>query len=165
MAITNRTNKTHNWIWIILGIASILLILTFISAASSRTPKDIIVAGPKVKTGRPEDFIKKETQPPAPPPAEITPQPPQPETAQPQVPPQPEGEAAIPPGLPTSFTYQGKTWIATNGPISVNVITTGDYTDDHVIYRRQGDSPPYDALYIETAPNSGKFIKYLPQSD
>lgn len=165
MATTDKTNRTHNWIWFILGIASILLVLTLISAASSRPPKTIVVTGPKVKTGRPEDFIKKEVQPPTPPPAEIPPQQPPPETAQPQTPTQPQGEAASPPGLPTSFTYQGKTWIASGGPVSVNVLTTGDYTDDHVIYYRQGDSQPYDALYLETAPNSGKFIKYLPQSD
>ena len=46
--------------------------------------------------------------------------------------------------------------------MQVNVVTTGQLTDDHVIYRKQDDQPPYKALYIESTPNSGQFYKYVP---
>ena len=49
--------------------------------------------------------------------------------------------------------------------MQVNVITTGQLTGNLVIYRKQGEEPPYKALYLESVPNSGNFYKYVPQQD
>jgi len=142
-------------IWIITVIAGLLIILLAFSVAVTRSRGEVVVVGPEVETGNPADYVKQPTPPSAPaqtPPPVVTPVP-----SQPPAPP-----STAPAGLPQTIAFGGSTWQFSEGPVQVNVVTTGQFTDNHIIYRKQGDQPPYKALYLESAPNSGQFYKYVP---
>ncbi|MHB0913601.1 MAG: hypothetical protein ACYC2Y_09175 [Armatimonadota bacterium] len=96
---------------------------------------------------------------------------PQAGTPAPTAPAQPAPQVSVPPppaaptppaGLPQSISFEGKNWKFVGGPVSLDVVTTGEHTDGYVIYRKVGDEPPYTALYVELVENSGEFYKYLP---
>jgi hypothetical protein len=157
-----RVDLIPRGIWIISGIAVLLILLLAFSVALSMSRGQAVVIGPEVKTGNPADYIKKPPTPPTPtaptptPPPVVTPAP----TATPSPPPAPK--PGIPAGLPSTITFGGRTWRYSGGPVQINVITTGQLTGNLVIYRKQGEQPPYKALYLESAPNSGEFYKYVP---
>lgn len=175
MAPTYKTSLIGRWVWIMLGAAAILLILIVLSQAATRTQRDIVVVGPDVQTGDPADFVQRPPTPtPTPEPAPApgpTPEPTEPiqptepgaPVPAPPGPPPPVPPSEAPNGLPESFIFEGRSWQFAEGPVQVDVLTTGALTDGRVIYRRQNDNPPYDALYIETAPNSGQFYMYHPE--
>ena len=144
-------------------IAGLLIILLAFSVAISKGRGEVIVMGPEIKTGNPADYVKQPTtSPPTTPPAPgVTPPPvvtPVPTTPTPTPAPSPKPPA----GLPATISFGGRTWQFSGGPVTVNVVTTGQLTDDHPIYRKQGDQPPFKVLYIESVPNSGKFYTYIP---
>ena len=149
-----RIELVPRGIWIVLVIALLLVILMAFSIAMSSSRTKVVFIGSEVETGNPADYVEKPTPPPSAPP-EAAPTPP-------VVTPVPPPSPSPPRGLPATVSFGGKSWRFSGGPIGVEVVTTGQYTDDQVIYRKQGDQPPYDALYIESAPNSGKFYKYVP---
>jgi len=158
-----RIDLIPRGIWIISGIAVLLILLLAFSVALSISRGQAVVIGPEVKTGNPADYIKR---PPAPPsPTAPTPTPPPVVTPAPTPSPPPPSAAQPPTGLPSSISFGGKVWRFSGGPVQVNVITTGQLTGNLVIYRKQGEEPPYKALYLESVPNSGNFYKYVPQQD
>lgn len=145
-----RTDLIPRWVWIMLVIAGLLILFVAFSMAGVRR-SGLPVVGQAVKTGNPRDYVRKPVAPP--PPVEITPAP----AATPPTP-----SATVPQGLPQSFKFNKQVWIYSSGPVELDVETTGEYADDHIIYHRLGAQPPYDALFLESAPNSGQFYKYVP---
>jgi hypothetical protein len=140
-----RVELIPRWVWVLLVVSVLLLLLVVFSVASVRGQQPITALGGTVQTGDPSDYVTQ----PAP---AVTP-----ETQSPATQP-----GSIPSGLPASFDYQGRTYQFSNGPVDVTVLTTGQYTDSHIIYHVSGDTPPYEALYLELTANSGKFYKYTP---
>ncbi len=173
MAPAYRVELIPRWVWVLLVICVVLLLFTVFSIAAAQSQQQIVLLGGKVQTGNPADYVTQPT-PTAPPPTTTTTPPTQPGAA-PQPSPGPTPSPApspapastptpanIPAGLPTTFDFQGQTYQFSGGPVTVNVLTTGQYADNHIIYRRSGDNPPYKTLYVESAPNSNKFYKYTP---
>ena len=154
-----RVDLIPRGIWIISGIAVLLILLLAFSVALSISRGQAVVIGPEVKTGNPANYVEK---PPTPPPV-VTPAPtPTPSPPPPSTQPPAKPTRKPPAGLPSSISFGGKVWRFSGGPVQVNVITTGQLTGNLVIYRKQGEQPPYKALYLESAPNSGNFYKYTP---
>lgn len=154
-----RVDLIPRGIWIISGIAVLLILLLAFSVALSISRGQAVVIGPEVKTGNPADYVEK---PPTPPPV-VTPAPtPTPSPPPPSTQPPAKPTRKPPAGLPSSISFGGKVWRFSGGPVQVNVITTGQLTGNLVIYRKQGEQPPYKALYLESVPNSGNFYKYVP---
>ena len=154
-----RVDLIPRGIWIISGIAVLLILLLAFSVALSMSRGQAVVIGPEVKTGNPADYVEK---PPTPPPV-VTPAPtPTPSPPPPSTQPPAKPTRKPPAGLPSSISFGGKVWRFSGGPVQVNVITTGQLTGNLVIYRKQGEQPPYKALYLESVPNSGNFYKYVP---
>jgi hypothetical protein len=146
-----RAELIPRWVWVLLTVSGLLILAVAISMAVTR-PRNRVVVGPEVKAGNPRDFLQ-------PPPIMVTPAPAPSAT----VTPTPAPQAAVPPkGLPQSFAFEGQTWQFSSGPVQIEVLTTGEYADNHIIYSKQNDKPPYDALYLESKPNSGRFYKYIP---
>lgn len=141
------------WLWVMLGVAAVLVIVLVVSGAMSGPPEEVMVVGPTVKTGNPADYL----EPPPSPPVKPTP------TTLPPSPPAETSDQAQP-GTPRAFTYAGQMWVLSDGPVRVNVESIGKLPDGHVVYAEVEDTPPYDALYLETAPNSGLYQKYVPAS-
>ena len=155
MSPVYRVDLIPRWIWVLLAVALLLVLIVAISAAASRGQRQAFVPGPEVTTGNPQDFME---QPPTP---AVPPTTTEPETVTPTTPGTP-GTGQIPQGLPEAFTFQGRTWQFAEGPVQVEVVTTGEYADDHIIYQRQNRQPPFQELFLETEPNSGIFYKYIP---
>ncbi|MHB1001517.1 MAG: hypothetical protein ACYC27_19935 [Armatimonadota bacterium] len=178
MARIHTVRRIPQWIWVFLAISGLLLLLIVLSMASVSRKQMVIVAGPEVETGNPADYIRGRqpvvipTVPAVPPSEGVVPAP---DSGTPEPPPNSSAETPPPPpppdmnggngsqtdiGMPESFTFQGKQWQLADGPLKVDVVTTGEITGDYIIYRKQNDSSPYDALYLETQPNSGEFYRY-----
>jgi outer membrane biosynthesis protein TonB len=65
--------------------------------------------------------------------------------------------------LPGAFNYQGRTWSPSNQAVtsaSTKLKEIGVSVNSKPIYAAQDAKPPYDALYLETSPGSGVFLKY-----
>lgn len=161
------------WVWALLGITSVLVIAVVISVASMTQAKyTAVVPEPQVPTGRPQDFMQQPPPTPATPGTPVTPTTTSPSPG--MTPPQPATSGAAGGGpngsqpsspasvqaLPKTIQFGGDTWSPAGGPVDVDVVTTGQYADDHIIYAKPGDQPPYKGLYLETAPNSGQFYRY-----
>lgn len=159
MSSAYRVDIIPRWVWVFLVLAALLIIITAFSIATTRNPSDIVVIGHEVKTGDPRDFIRQPPTPALPPGEEVTPTPP---TTPPQSGVTPSPALKIPEGMPAQFTFNRRSWEFAGGPVTIEVLTTGEHINDHIVYSKQGDQPPFDALYIETAPNSGEFYRYLP---
>lgn len=142
------------WLWVMLGVAAMLVIILVVSGAMSGPPEEVMVVGPAVKTGNPADYL----EPPPPPPVKPTPTTP--------TPPSPPGETSdqAQQGTPKAFTYAGQMWVLSDGPVRVNVESIGKLPDGRVVYVEVEDTQPYDSLYLESAPNSGLYHKYVPAS-
>lgn len=141
------------WLWVMLGVAAVLVIILVVSGAMSGPPEEVMVVGPAVKTGNPADYLEA---PPSPP---VKPTPTTP-------PPSPPGETSdqAQSGTPRAFTYAGQMWVLSDGPVRVNVERINELPDGRVVYARVEDTPPYDSLCLESAPNSGLYHKYVPAS-
>lgn len=140
------------WLWVMLGVAAMLVIILVVAGAMSGPQEEVMVVGPVVKTGNPADYLEP---PPSPP---VKPTPPTP------VPPSPPGETSdqTQVGAPTVFTYAGQMWVLSDGPVRVTVESKGKLPDGRVVYAEVEDTPPYDALYLESASNPGLYYKYVP---
>lgn len=159
-----RTEPIPGWVWIVAVIAALLILLVALSMAMTRGPRQVVVTGPEVQTGDPRNFVGQ----PAPTPETETPPPvaEEPETPPPppivEPPPPPDQPGRPPAGMPESFVIGGRTWRFSDGPIELDVETTGEHIGERVIYRRPGMSPPYRELFIEIEPNSNRFYRYMP---
>lgn len=79
-----------------------------------------------------------------------------------------DGTEVKPVDLPARFKYQGSTWDATDQAVSPDPSTltdTGASVNGNEIYVDQTDKPPYDAVYVETEPGSGVYVKYTKRSN
>ncbi|MDO8587453.1 MAG: hypothetical protein Q7T82_10470 [Armatimonadota bacterium] len=67
--------------------------------------------------------------------------------------------------LPGQFTLSGRDWQAAAGALITDetllLKDNGMRVEGHVVYVADNDDKPFDALYIETASGSGKYIKYV----
>lgn len=170
MSPVYRSDLIPRWVWVLIIVSLLLVLVEAFSVAFARGGGRTSTIGQPVKVGNPQDFLKQPpTQPVTTPSPPATATPTTPPTAQPgtgvtpTTPPTTEQQPASPSGPQTSFTFGGKTWqLSGSNPVQINVETTGQYTDGSIIYHRAGEQPPYSALYIETAPNSGEFYKYTP---
>ena len=165
MVSAYRTDLIPRWVWVILAAAALLVVLVLLSAAAAGNRRVTVVSGPRVRTGEPRDFVARPTETPTPPdvPAEPEAEPAPGATPQPTPRPVEPRETREPPaGMPLTFVLQGRTWRFDEGPVEAEVQTTGELTGEYIIYIKPGDTPPYDSLYLESAPNSGKFYRYEP---
>lgn len=149
-----RVHLIPRWAWILIGIVGVLVIWVLFSQVMSRGYTSIYALGPEVETGNPADYVQQPS-----PGVEITPAP---APAPPIMPPQfggtpPSGTTA---GLPQSIQFDGQTYSLVGGPVQADVITTGQYAGNYIIYARINDAQPYKNLYLEAVPNSGKFYRY-----
>ena len=140
------------WLWIMLGVAAVLVIMLIVSSVTAGHRDRLTLVGPSVKTGNPMDYLEPAKTPPT------VPQPSPPLTT-----PQPEEQPAQPPlEIPRSFDYEGQKWLLTGELIRAEVVAIGKLPDGRTIYAEVEDTPPYEALYIESTTNSGKYYKYVP---
>lgn len=138
------------WLWVMLGVAALLITILVVSGAMSRPPEEVVVVGPAVKTGNPADYLEPPPRPSVMPTSPPTPVPPGATSNQTQ------------PETPRAFTYAGQMWTLSDGPVKVDVESIGKLPDGRVVYVEVGDIPPYDALYLESAPSTGLYHKYVP---
>ena len=168
------------WIWILVVLLALILIFVVWWAVAAQSPERTVVVPGQQPTTPP---VQQPAQQPS---AQPTPQP----AAQPQVvqrpvtiyvvpgqtPPTvyvvPEGQQ--PPQatqrpqqvkLPGEFSYEGKNWEPADQAVtsdSVQLKDTGAQVAGSTVYAESGDQAPYMALYLETAPGSGVYLKYQP---
>lgn len=151
-----RVHLIPRWVWILTGIVGLLVIWVAFSQAMSRDYARIYTLGPEVETGNPADYVQQ-----PPPKVEITPAP---TPAPPQFGGTPAPGAApsgTTAGLPQSIQFGGQAYSLDGGPVQVDVITTGQYAGNYIIYARVNDAQPYKNLYLEAVPNSGEFYRYI----
>jgi hypothetical protein len=130
-----------------LPIAMVLVAILGFSVAITPPARPTMI-GPEVKTGDLKDYVAS-----AAPEVKVT------ETPSPSVP-EATSESA-PTGMPKTFDLDETRYIFSGGPTEEDVVTTGEYTDGKLVYRKSDAQPPYDELYIEAAPNSGRFYRYV----
>jgi hypothetical protein len=77
--------------------------------------------------------------------------------------------SGIQPGtdLPHKFKYQGTTWVAFEDPTqpnpSLTLTKTQDTADNHPIYVPEGETKPYDTVFLKLDDNSGRYLLYEQQ--
>lgn len=154
MSAGYRTDLIPRWVWVMLSIALILMAILGFSVAMTPPPRPTTM-GPEIRTANPRDYMETPV-----PQVKVTPVP-SPSQAQPQAR-TPEGSP--PAGMPKNFNMGGTRFVYSGGPTEVDVVTTGEYADDHIIYKKPSAQAPYKELFLETDPNSGQFYKYTPES-
>jgi len=81
-------------------------------------------------------------------------------------PPQANGSQLSEVNIPARFKYLGSIWQASDQAVSPDQSTlkdTGANIGGNEIYVDHNDKPPYDAVYVETEPGSGVYVKYMKQ--
>lgn len=159
MSRSYRTDLIPRWVWVMLPVSLVLVAVVGLSMppkAGENANWD------NVQTANPKDYVESPA-----PKVTITPSPAPP---QPQSPSQPKtpAEGAPSPGtsseIPKSLDFDRTKYVQTpDSPVELDVITTGEYAGANIIYKKPSAQPPYKELFVETAPNSGKFYRYVPQ--
>lgn len=153
MSAGYRTELIPRWVWVMLSMSLVLAAILGFSVAMSPLPRPTTM-GAEIRTGNLRDYMEAPTTQ-----VRVTPVP---SPSQAQTPTQ-GASSVLPAGMPKSFTVYGTKFVYSGGPMEVDVVTTGEYADDHIIYRKPSAQTPYKELFLETAPNSGQFYKYAPQ--
>ena len=182
--VYERRSYIPPWAWVAIALGALLVVLlVWLVAASTRpSPEERYGTEPTpspVAPGMtPRPPVTTETTPETVPPA---PSAPEDKSARvyiyekPQTPPR---VVAVPEGvkepqenkgyesvdLPGRFTLSGKEWQAAPGALiaeeTIILKDSGMRVEGHAVYVSDDDRKPFDALYIETAPGSGKYIEY-----
>ncbi|HET6457046.1 MAG TPA: hypothetical protein VFI02_21820 [Armatimonadota bacterium] len=156
------------WIWVLIVLLAILLVFVVWWAVAAQSQRTVTVPGPA-----------QPTTPPAQQPAQTTP----PQVVERPVTiyiergqtpstvyivpkgQQPPPQATEQVSLPGEFSYAGKNWEPAGQAVpsdSVKLVDTGLQVEGNTIYADEGAQPPYRALYLQTQPGSGVYIKYEP---
>ena len=167
--VHDGSRRIPPWVWILVVLLAVILIFVVWWAVAAESPeRTVVVPGPAQPTAPVQQPAQ---QPPAQPqvverPVTIYVEPGQ---TPPTVYVVPKGQQ--PPqatqrlSLPGEFSYQGKNWEPSTTAVTsdtVKLTDTGASVVGNTVYAAADDQPPYSALYLETAPGTGVYLKYQP---
>ena len=171
-----RRTGTAPWVWVLIVLAALILVFMIWWAVAAQAPETTVVV--------PEEQPQPPVVQPLLPPTQEQPviiererpvniyierEQPNPRVIvipQSQQPPEAKERLSLV-NLPSRFRYQGRAWEPSDEAVSgdtINLRDTGASINGNIVYAEQGTEPQYDALYLETKPGSGVYVKYTKTS-